>query len=1284
MGSDRARLSYDPKQQYRSVVMQQGRVTLEADFNEELAIAGEELREETLDIVGPSGTPDNGYLITPLATGPFDFAIGAGTMYVGGLRVATPSRVPPPPAPAPAPAANPAGAPAAAAGALPALRDVALAAEAIRFIPQYRYFNQQEWLDHADDPDWIDVGANNPPTTEFVYLFLREQEVSAVEDSDLKDVALGGPDTAQRTRLLQHIVRLSVPDPTCIGGLDAANKNWKSEGLRFNPQTMRLESIASLKVGFLPTGPKPDLCNPQAQGGYLGADNQLIRVQISGTDKASGNPKFVWGFDDASFLYRLDLDSNNKQLLHLQSRPVDASHQPQAQQAVEVLRSAAELSNGEYVASLSGVVLTLDKAYNPDTQMITLPAPMTQLPAEFYDITQTPRAFLRVWEQEIIFTPGTAVSLGNTGLQVTLHAPGNVFHTGDYWLFAVRPSTPQEVYPERYRKAFQPPDGPRMWVCPLGVITWNGQKGNLAEDCRNFFDNLVNLTKRQEGCCTITVKPQDLTGQTTLQSIINKASRPTMVVQAANPGAPGNNISVQISNVNLNVNPPTFDLTVIETDLYLGLTVAGSFNGIEGILGDDEGGPNDGLAHVLTGSVQPKLAPLDNQTVTFQGGNAKTQAQANFMDATNQQVVFTLQARNVGADGNVTKATISNVSGNPATFDLAVTWQRSLPGLSMATLFSSIQKSLGYLIVATPPTSVAPSFPAAGATQLSGGAEGNPTTGTGPATAQATIFGNPVTICLRPGSYLLAEPLVLGPEQSNIAIEACGGGATLSVEAKGENLRKFVLGMVQLNGANNVTFQGLTFAMPSIVFFQSGSTLAGLNQGSLTAMGENVLISLDTSVAMMVTGCAGLTVENCRFQFPGIQLNEVLFAAGIFAGADCADITLKDNLFEGPATLRAVQTAGSTVPAFALSAGYIQADSLQSLSTAGSGAVNGGTLIPSTLDNIVLESNSFENLAFPVMIITALGAAKFEGNIMRSCLTGFTILPLIAGLSGVNRAVAGDATTAVLSNSAAQRMLSIAVAFPRPDVFVPTRQIELAAPKAAAPAARTAERVTQPKTAVVNRVPTAVLRVALPQIPAAPASTQPTGAANTATFTNLSSQSLKLQNLTPLSNRVAQFMTNIGAAEIGITKFNRSLNFSVQFSDNDVDAFVPAGGGLWALSVLDLAALIQATGGTPGPNTETTRGTLTLTGNKFRSLWSGILSFAVSLMVDFCAVTGNVILNQAGDRGGSLAIAVFNSATPPANVAIAAITGNVLVGRAALPPRVPASLPEWTTYNDNR
>src|SRR3954453_5091228 len=70
---------------YRSVVAQQGRVSVEADANEAEEIRAAESRAELREIVGPTGTPDEGFKITP-GGGPFDFRIAAGTIYIGGLR----------------------------------------------------------------------------------------------------------------------------------------------------------------------------------------------------------------------------------------------------------------------------------------------------------------------------------------------------------------------------------------------------------------------------------------------------------------------------------------------------------------------------------------------------------------------------------------------------------------------------------------------------------------------------------------------------------------------------------------------------------------------------------------------------------------------------------------------------------------------------------------------------------------------------------------------------------------------------------------------------------------------------------------------------------------------------------------------------------------------------------------------------------------------------------------------------------------------------------------------
>ena len=290
MGSDRARFSYDAKQQYRSVVAQQGRVTLEADWNEAQQILNEEIRAEALDFVGSSGTPDNGYEVQKVNDSSFDFSVSPGTMYVGGIRVFLDGST------------------------------------SLKYSDQ----KEAEWLDYEGDPDWVEPSAiaDSPPKQEFIYLHLREQEVSAVEDSALREVALGRPDTTQRLRLIQRIVRLSTDKEDCSSALEAAITTWQTKGLNFNPKTMRLMSATTLKVEKFNSVSPPDPCDPEARGGYLGAENQLIRVQISSFDSEKKQYKLVWGFDNASFLYRVTKKDNNNTTLQLQSQPVDDFHLP--------------------------------------------------------------------------------------------------------------------------------------------------------------------------------------------------------------------------------------------------------------------------------------------------------------------------------------------------------------------------------------------------------------------------------------------------------------------------------------------------------------------------------------------------------------------------------------------------------------------------------------------------------------------------------------------------------------------------------------------------------------------------------------------------------------------------------------------------------------------------------------------------------------------------------------------------------------------------------------------
>ena len=85
--------------------------------------------------------------------------------------------------------------------------------------------------------------------------------------------------------------------------------------------------------------------------------------------------------------------------------------------------------------------------------------------------------YMRVWNRgadttspaAIGFSPGTAVSLAKTGLQVTF--TGTNLRKNDFWITAARPETPNVLVPWELSNG-RAPHGVRHWIAPLGVIHW--------------------------------------------------------------------------------------------------------------------------------------------------------------------------------------------------------------------------------------------------------------------------------------------------------------------------------------------------------------------------------------------------------------------------------------------------------------------------------------------------------------------------------------------------------------------------------------------------------------------------------------------------------------------------------------------------------------------------------------------------------------------------------------------------------------------------------------------
>ncbi len=501
MGSDRARSTYDRAKQYRRVVPQQGRVVLEADLNEASEIASEEARQQVLDIVGAYGVPRDpktqgpgtGYALRRDQAG--EIQIGPGPIYVGGLRVEQED-------------------------------------------PELTYGSQREGLEEPPIERALPRSEEGHPHG-VAFLYLREQEVSATEDTALLDVALGGPDTAQRARLIRKVVlaRASSPQP---GAVSEVTDHLHRSGYVFDPADMRLHRTIRLHVEHraIDEADEGDHADESRhhlpRRSYLGAENQLVRIQISST-----KDKLLWGYDNASALYRVDPVDGVKGKLLLRSAPVDEHHEPRKGQVVEVLEATASLHDGGAIAAASGDVRRLTVAYDPDEQSVVLDAALPEgwLKKEL---------FLRVWENEHSFTPDEPVILIDSharpiGIDVTLshvRPTGAVLEPegewgrsvpGDFWSFAVRPMEPTRIDPPRYAKP-QPPEGPREWMCPLALVDF--AKGSI-QDLRPTFENLVRVDQRTENQAggergvrgasrVVTVTEEELTGSRNLTTIIEE------------------------------------------------------------------------------------------------------------------------------------------------------------------------------------------------------------------------------------------------------------------------------------------------------------------------------------------------------------------------------------------------------------------------------------------------------------------------------------------------------------------------------------------------------------------------------------------------------------------------------------------------------------------------------------------------------------------------------------------------------------------------------------------
>jgi hypothetical protein len=571
MKADLTRDTFHPLKHYARVLTQQGRVQLDADMNEQAAILLRYLHILAADLIGPAGGPADpqgnvGFAITPLTPAPKlpDFQIGFGDYYVNGFLCqadfvpmaifptsntavfqlmhwssefelqpnpyfyeifdSTPSSTPPP-VPIPVVIAS----------ASKAQDQYQLTFQTAPIVKGFSTPTLRRLITYLHQPDFVFSSKstpNSPPPLQTglsqIYLDVWERAITYAEDDSIREVALGGPDTAARSKLVWQVKWTpalgSTDAPTCMtiqqltAQVQAQLQGQSQPQPRGWLQAMAKQSSQSTN---------PCIINPNAA--YTGPENQLYRVEINRSGAAGTttgvSATFKWSRENGSVIYPIT-SGGGTPIVVVESLGRDDRFGLVEGNLVEVQDDRSVLSN------LPGNLLSV-QSIDSTTMIVTL----NGTPDTLLGSDETLHPLLRRWDQ----TSGDPAEGGLTldtdnaafvqeGLWLTLEdgvqirfqpanpvvpssgsptPPVNQYITGDYWLIPARTATGDVEWPKVLGAdgtaetdtqgdiipVALPPHGITHSYAPLAVISVGANGAVSVTNCRSSFPPSANPMK---------------------------------------------------------------------------------------------------------------------------------------------------------------------------------------------------------------------------------------------------------------------------------------------------------------------------------------------------------------------------------------------------------------------------------------------------------------------------------------------------------------------------------------------------------------------------------------------------------------------------------------------------------------------------------------------------------------------------------------------------------------------------------------------------------------------
>jgi photosystem II stability/assembly factor-like uncharacterized protein len=340
------------------------------------------------------------------------------------------------------------------------------------YVEGVRYINERVTsLHHQPEPPLKPL-----PTDDGDYgvvLHVQEQLLTATEREELREPALGGPDSATRTRAVWQANLHS------FAGIEgAAEHTCATVGTLVPVDGPR----GRLRARATPAAIATSECVVPPNGGYRRLENQLYRVEIHtpGT--------YLWSRENGSVVARLEHVSadpaTGKGSVRVSHVGRDAAVGFGPEQLVEIT-DAGRMLRGD-----PGVLAEIDEVQGRTLILSSVgKAPLTMA-----DFPVDP--IVRRWEGKGTIALDTWSELED-GVFVEFTAgddPADAFRTGDYWTLPARTLSGRVEWPQTGGvPRFEDRHGPRRQRTPLAVVTRKAGVWQDVRDCRRLFPPLTKL-----------------------------------------------------------------------------------------------------------------------------------------------------------------------------------------------------------------------------------------------------------------------------------------------------------------------------------------------------------------------------------------------------------------------------------------------------------------------------------------------------------------------------------------------------------------------------------------------------------------------------------------------------------------------------------------------------------------------------------------------------------------------------------------------------------------------